>query len=85
MWAGDTAAEGLEELNARVGGLAEELGRRVDEVAGRADGLLGRDEAAAAASAQAAWVQRELDVLREWADTRAAAVELCLRRSTRRA
>ena len=67
-----------EELNARVGGLAEELGRRVDEVARRADGLLGRDEAAAAAAAQAAWVQRELDVLREWADARAAAVDAVL-------
>ena len=67
-----------EELNARVGGLAEELGRRVDEVAGRAEGLLGRDEAAAAAAAQAAWVQRELDVLREWADARAAAVDAVL-------
>ena len=77
--AGADRISGLgEELHARVGGLAEELGRRVDEVAGRAEGLLGRDEAAAAASAQAAWVQRELDVLREWSDTRAAAVDVAL-------
>ena len=57
-----------EELNRRVGELGEELPVRLDELAGRADGLVGRDEAAATAARQAAWVQNEVEKARQLAD-----------------
>ena len=64
-----------EELNRRISGLADELGRRVDDIAGRSDGLVSRDEAAATAAAQADWVRTELDLLREWTSVHAVAVD----------
>lgn len=67
-----------EELGARIGGITDELRHRVDDLAGRADGLVHRDEAAATAAEQAAWVRDELDHLRESANARAAAVDAVL-------
>ena len=67
----ETAHEGREradaiagELNGRFGALAEELDRRVDDLAGRADTFATRDEAAATVAEQGAWVRSELEALR---------------------
>jgi colicin import membrane protein len=67
-----------EELSLRIGGLAKELGHQVDDLASRADGFVGRDEAAAVAAEQATWVRAELEALRALADERAAAVDVAL-------
>ncbi len=76
---GHDRVEGLaDELNMRIGGLAEELGRRIDGVSARADGLVSHDQAEATAAEQAAWIRDELEVLREWTNVRAAAVDAAL-------
>ncbi len=72
-----------EELNQRIGGLGEELGQRVEEIAAHAESLVGRDEIAATAAEQAAWVRAELEALRRSADARAAAVDTSLTEADR--
>ena len=76
---GHDRVDGLaEELSMRIGGLAKELSRRIDSLVARADGLVSRDQAEATAAEQAAWIRDELEVLREWTNVRAAAVDVAL-------
>ncbi len=67
-----------EELRLSIDGLAGPLGQRVDDLAARADGFVGREEAAVTVAEQAAWVQAELQALRESADARAGTMDAAL-------
>ena len=89
-WIEHTARSGNEridgvagELHGRVSGLAEELGHRLDELGQRANGLVGREEAAVAAAEHAAWVRSELGALREWAAAQATAVDVVVAEADR--
>ncbi len=76
---GHERVDGLaEELSTRIGGLAKELSRRIDSVVARADGFVSRDQVEATAAEQAAWIRDELEVLREWTNVHAAAVDVAL-------
>ena len=76
---GNARVDGLaEELSMRIGGLAKELTRRIDSLVARADGLVSRDQVEATAAEQAAWIRGELEVLREWTNVHAAAVDVAL-------
>ena len=72
-----------ENLNQRIGELAEEVRRQVDEIAARAEGLVSREEAAATTAEQAEWIRAELEALRRSAEAQAAAVDASLAEADR--
>ena len=74
----------LEELDARIGSQAEELGTRIDEAVRRIGDLVARDELDVSTAENVRWIQSELSALRNADDTRASSAEAAIRDVERR-